>query len=358
MFAESKTGFSRCLVLNDPSTGVRGIPNCSCWEKAPEGKWFEIKLNSSGYRADMEFGPKKPGTYRTVMTGSSVAVGAHVQREDSFAALLPVELSRLTGLKVELYNEAMGFGYSHNSALRFKDVLDAQPDMILWAISPGDVENGAFIIPPPDFDIGLKPKTLMARMRHRWELEFGSKSISDAVSGIFLRTKTALMLRHYIYQSQSAYLKSYLLQGDPSAGYLKTQPSALWQKRLQQVDADAADMEGRAKAAGVPFVCVLLPLNAQAAMISTGEWPQGYDPYKLDDEMRSIITSHGGIYVEILPGFRDIPDPGQYFLPVDGHLNPGGHALVTRLLAQALTNGAVPALHVGVQPQTAMQRGR
>jgi hypothetical protein len=358
LFAESKTGLAHCLVLNDASTGVRGIPNCSCREKIAEAKWVDYRLNSSGYRSDIEFGPKQPGTYRIVMNGASVALGERVQREESFAALLPAELSRLTGRKIELYNEAMGFGFTHNTALRFNDVLDAQPDMVLWIVTPIDVESGAFRIPPADFDIGLKPKTLMGRLRKRWEIEFGSKSISDAVSGVFLRTSTALMLRHYIYQSQSTYLKAYLLQGDQTAGFLKAQPSALWQKRLQQVDADAADMEGRAKAAGVPFVSVLLPLDAQAAMISSGEWPQGYDPYKLDDEMRSIITSHGGIYADILPGFRDIRNPGQYFMPVDGHINPGGHELVTRLLAKTLTNGAVPALRVDAQPQAAMQRGR
>ena len=74
-------------------------------------------------------------------------------------------------------------------------------------------------------------------------------------------------------------------------------------------------MEERAKSRGCALCGVfLVPTRAQAAMISMGEWPAGYDPYKLDDELRAIVTSHGGIYIDILPDFRNIPNPEQYYL--------------------------------------------
>ena len=78
------------------------------------------------------------------------------------------------------------------------------------------------------------------------------------------------------------------------AEFLKTDPNPEWRVRLKEFDGVAAGMEERSRAAGVPFVAVLLPNRAQVAMISMGEWPAGYDPYKLGDDLRTIITSHGG----------------------------------------------------------------
>jgi hypothetical protein len=191
-----------------------------------------------------------------------------------------------------------------------------------------------------------------------------TKSLPDALFNTlrngfdFLSHGTTHMLCHYLYQSQSQYVKSYLVAGNESSGFLMAKPSAAWQSRLRQFDIYIADLEERARAAGVPLVVVMVPNRAQAAMISMGEWPAGYDPYKLDDELRSIITSHGGTYIDILPDFRDIPNPEQGYFPVDGHPNAGGHAIVSRLLAKELTSGVIPALRVTTQPRTAPERGR
>jgi hypothetical protein len=155
-------------------------------------------------------------------------------------------------------------------------------------------------------------------------------------------SSAALMLQHFLYESPSIYVK-HSLTPDEFAGYLKAQPSAAWQARIQAFDADVATVQAQAAAAGVPLVVVTIPSRPQADMISMEEWPAGYDPYKLDDELRAIVVSHGATYIDIFPGFRTVSNPGQYFLPVDGHPNAGGHAIISRLLADGLSS-AVPAL--------------
>ena len=85
-------------------------------------------------------------------------------------------------------------------------------------------------------------------------------------------------------------------------------------------------------------------------MISIGEWPPAYDPYKLDNQLRSIVTRNGGIYLGFLSDFRDIPNSEQYYFPLDGHLTTAGHGLITHLLAKRLTSGAVPALTPQQEP--------
>ena len=280
--------------------------------------------------------------------GASYSLGLGVPRANSFAALLPAKLSQLTGRKVEVYNEAMWAGAPHRTYLSFNDVLAANPDMILWQVTPWDVLNvsalGTSEPIPPDAvgkDTSLRSKVFAALKQLRGNVG-----------------ATGFLIRHFIYESQSLYLRSVLMAGDDQSGYLKSEPSALWQSRLNQFDFYAADMEERARAAGVPFVVVLVPNRAQAAMISARDWPDGYDPYKLNEELRSIITSHGGIYIDILPDLRNIPNSQQLYFPIDDHPDVGGHELIAELLAKELTNGTVPALKAVAQPQVVLKQGR
>jgi hypothetical protein len=100
----------------------------------------------------------------------------------------------------------------------------------------------------------------------------------------------------------------------------------------------------------------MLPERGQAAMISMGEWPTGFDPYKIGSQVKAIIQSHGGTYIDVLHGFRTIPNPELDYLPVDGHINAEGHAILSGLLAKGLTGGAVPALRITTQPQVASEQ--
>ena len=41
-----------CMVSNDVSTGMRGIPNSVCKDQALDAEFTEYRFNSSGYRSD------------------------------------------------------------------------------------------------------------------------------------------------------------------------------------------------------------------------------------------------------------------------------------------------------------------
>ncbi len=358
LFPSSRTLGEDCMMFNDSSTGTgpRGIPNAVCWEKIPEGERTRYRFNSSGYRSEVEFRPKSAGTYRIVLVGSSFPFGMRVPAEKTFAMLLPAELSQRTGRNVELYNEAMaGFGgYPNIVERRFKDVLAANPDLILWVLTPWDLQKAATNWPfhEEPANRAVKESWVVKSIRKR------SGGVLDLTIFRLDRIRVVLMFEHYLYGSRSQFVKSSLAQGDDDAGFLKAEPSAEWKKRLLQFDSNDAEIEGRVKAAGVPLVVVLVPNRPQAAMISMGEWPAGYNPYKLDDELRSIVTNHGGIYIDILPEYRNIPNPEQHYFPVEGHLDADGHGIVSEILARELTSGAIPALKVAAQPQVAQEQGR
>lgn len=295
--------------------------------------------------------------------GSSVAMGERVPIENTFATLVPAELSRPGRPKVELYNEAMGFGFPRNTALRFNDVLAAKPNLILWALTLIDVKLAGFLYPENPSkklaDSSSPHPGLMGSLKNSM-IETVREHAGNPVAA------SLIALRHFVYEheSQDQYIASYLTLPSGAEGFWDAGPQALradlspeWQVHLKEFERRAADVEGMAKAAGVPLVAVLLPNRAQAAMISKGEWPPDFDPYKLDDELRRIITSHGGIYIDILPDFRAIPDAERHYYPLDGHPDAAGHAVIAEFLAKELSGGAIPELGAAVEPHVALETG-
>jgi hypothetical protein len=281
------------------------------------------------------------------VTGSSIAMGERVSFQQSIAALLPVELSAQTGRTVQLYDEAMAWGFARNTALHFKDVLDAKPDLILWILTSRDVKDASFTIPSPP-PPGLRRRAFGV-VKKELGIRVANSVLRLAAGGSANPGATAMtMLQHVLYASEPGerYVTSYLQGPEAEAGFLRAEPTPIWNAFLANFDSYAAEIESRATMAGVPFAAVLLPNRAQAAMISMDKWPSGYNPYALDDELRAIIVSHGGTYISVLQGFRGIPNPEQYYFPVDGHPFAPAHAIFARLIAKQLISGAVPALRV------------
>jgi hypothetical protein len=355
MFTDLNTVGEDCLVRLDQGARVRGISNSVCWEKLPEGNLTKYHFNSSGFRNDFDFAPKSPGTYRIVVIGTSVAAGFRVPQEQTLGTLLPAELTRRTGRKVELYDEGLPWQTQQMIAHNFSDVLMTKPDMVLWILTPLDIE---WKPAENSHESNYRSFSFLAKAWYRIKSALDTKSSSTGLADAFSHTRTAVLFKHFLYKSQSQYLKYSFMKTDYEIGFLKSEPSAEWQKRLEEFDSSAAILEGKARDAGIPLAAVLVPDRTQAAMISMmGEWPKGFDPYKLDSELGSIIESHGGIHIDILPDFRAVPNPQLGFFAMDGHPNADGHAMISNMLAKELTNGIIPALRAATNPRTELEQG-
>ena len=373
LFPVSQTDLENCFVTGDPSGTAPAKPNSVCSERSAESRLLvDYRFNGRGDRDDRDLQEKQAGSFRIVMIGSSFAMGLFAPRELSFAGLLPEQLSRQTGRRIELYNESKGGKFRggpfpiKNSVARFQDVLSAQPDMILWIITPMDIENSE--LNDPDPKPGVVPFDTPRQDRRAAEYKSAlSKMMDSMVQGNFgsklrnrwAQSRSALMLRHFLVSSEppNQYVESYLKNED-DAEFLKIVPSAEWQQQLQNFETQAERFEAQARMSGVPFVGVLVPNRAQAAMISTNSWPSDYDPYRLDHELRKVIENNGGIYIDILKQFRSVPDPEQVYFPLDGHLNVEGHAMISRMLTNELTSGAVPSMSESAHPQLRLAQGK
>jgi hypothetical protein len=345
-FGTSSTKIASCLVLDDTAHGIRGIPNSVCHDKVAESGLVEYKFDCSGYRVGFECRARPQGTYRIVMIGSSMAMGQNVPVEQTYGALLPQELSRRTGRNVELYNYGMAFGFPRNVVLRFDDVLAAKPDLILWIWTSLDVKLASYMHSNSGAPAAeASPSSIGKLVKSTIRAELGGNPIQA----------TADALNHFFnqYKAPKQYIQSYLDippggegMWDAGPGALKAELSPEWKARLTEAENSAAAVWERATRAGVPIATTMLPNRAQAAMLSLGDWPPGYDPFVLSNNLHAMTTRLGGYYVEVLPDFRAIPHMEQYYPPLDGHPNSTGHAIIAGMLADGLTTGAIPALRV------------
>jgi hypothetical protein len=319
VFGRLPTAGENCLV-SDGADGSRGIPNCVVREKIPEGQVIEYRFNNNGYRNNVDFAPKSSDTYRIVMVGTSVAAGFRVAQDQTIGALLPGELSRRTGRKVEVYNQGLPLQTTNSIARHFHDAIAVHPDMILWIVSPLDISYS--------FEAGR---------REGVNLRSARASFDTSMTTLFSHTRTAMLLKDLLYKSPSEYVQASLMGSDYKQEFLQRESSAEWLRELKEFDNSAADIEGQARQAGIPIVAALAPDRTQAAMISMmDECPKGFDPYKLGGELRSIIVSHGGTYIDILPEYRSVRDPQLGYFPIDGHPNASGQAMIARFLTNKL----------------------
>jgi hypothetical protein len=336
-FYESPIGLGPCLDDSDAAKGVRGRPNTVCREKSLESDSIEYRLDSRGYRSAMELRPKQSDVYRIVLIGSSVAMGELAQLNDSPAALLAPRLSALTGRKIEVYNQGMAWGFARNANLRFQDAIEAQPDLILWVVTPLDIARSEETL-ARDTNTPLPPKGI----------QYLKNTILQYIRGHGGDIVIGQVLRHYLYEFQSAdqFVRA-TLQGkspDDESGFLLLVQGPAWQKHWVDFAGHAQDMIARARAAGIPMAIAFAPNRVQAAMISAGEWPKGYDPYGMNRGVQRLVEADGGTFIGLLPHYRAVPGSEHFYLPLDGHPTTAGYAFLAEAIARQLTGGAIPAL--------------
>ncbi len=333
IFASSPVKGLACTVDHDPAMGSHARPNCVSINKIRESPMVEYRFNNRGHRAGMDLTPKAPGTYRIVMTGSSMAEGLWVPWSQTAAARLPKALSESTGRKVEVYDEGLEYGTPRHIDINFQAVLDAQPDMILYLITKWDVENVDQIEPPPSAlnDKFRIMKELFAR--EPFGKAFGENWMQLSAS-MEERSTAVFSVSYGLATDPTEFVRRYLLGG--GTAFLKRQPDQSWKRQLRLFDGFTAEIARKAQRAGIPLVVAVVPPRAAAIMISQGTWPSGCDPYRFGEDVRARVEKYGATYIDILSGYQRQLDAGKFYYPVDGHPNAAGQAFLSRLLTHPL----------------------
>ena len=338
IFWSKEIQFSDCMELEDHKTGVRGRPNTTCTDKIREGPYAEYHMNACGYRSAV-CGAKAAGAYRIVLLGSSYTMGSRISYEKSYAARLTKELNRSLGRPVEVDNRGIVWGTPKSLYLRMDDALNAQPDMILWTMTPLDVEAADSTNPDHSFDPPAETKRLsllahvLAVARKRSPIQM-AKNQWDRTSHDLSDTASIYMLRDKISQSRYQFLRSALYR--EKTGFLEKNQSPHWEHGWHEFNHYCGEIAKAARAAGIPLVITVLPDRAYAAVLSAGKWPDDLDPYLFARRVKATAKSHGAVYIDILPEFASLPAAESCYYPVDTHLNERGSALVGHWIAERI----------------------
>ncbi len=304
--------------VSDPVLGYRNRPNCSDTLKAFEGERVVNDYNDCGYRTAQSCRPDPAGASRISLIGSSVAGGHFVGYADSIGAQVGDRLSRACHRPVDVQNLAGPEYYLKQIRARTTEALALKPAVLLWVLTPFDIQTGD--ADPPTLVQTAQagpPPPLLVRLH-----------------GLALESRAFAVMQHLYYEKISNYVPLFLLNQD-KAGFLYRRYTPVWQQRIAFLGQITGAIAGEAKAAGVPFVVAFVPQRAQAAMAGMPQ-PATIDPYALNHAIQRIVESNGAHFVDTTPSLARTGIAGSLYLPLDGHLDPHGHRIAGRTIADQL----------------------
>jgi hypothetical protein len=314
-------------VAFDTRLGLgHGRPHCTETGKIPEGPRVVYAYNECGYRSTAPCGAKPAGTLRIAILGASFAEGYVVPYDETFAARAERRLAALCGSPVEIENLAALGTNLVGVYRRLDEALALRPDVIIIAVLPFDIEDG---LPPEAVERRNAPPGPQPAAQQERPL----------VARVALLTKSSRALtvaRHFLFADRALYLKSYLLSGD-TAGFLRVSYTPAWEQRMADLDLLLGEMAAKSRAAGAQLALLLGPQRAQVALMASGHWPAGVDPYALPRRLKEITAKHGATLIDSTKAFARLKRPEELIYTVDGH--PGGAA--SGLIADALVQQLV-----------------
>jgi hypothetical protein len=324
---------ARACEIDDATIGRRFRPNCSARMKSAEGPWVTNHYNDCGYRTEQSCAPKAVGTIRIALLGSSNSEGLFVAADKTFAERTASELTNLCRRPVEVQNMGRETCGPVCSFHRIDEALALQPDVVVLAISPHDIDDlDAEQVSRRYVPIGPAPSDAQQRTGIYYKLK-----------SFVVNSRAATMVQHLLFEDPNTYLRLYLPYPSHS-GYLTSHLSTAWEAHLQALDTILGEEAQKLHAANVPFVFVEIPNLAQASILSTRFPPAGIDAYAFNQRLAEISASHGIQFVNVLDAFKQTPNSNTFFYVVDGHLSGEGQVLVSGPLVHQLTQGTIPAL--------------
>jgi hypothetical protein len=324
-----------CVVFSPADTNIKKI--CRSRTKLVEGTWVDNYYNDCGYRTRESCGPKKTGTMRVAVVGSSSSYGYMTPYEQAYPALTSAALTRQCKRPVEFQNTGRPLIKMINVYQHFDEALAMKPDAAIFAFSPYDVQMNDLTSEQREHleTAPLTPQTPLTTVPQ-------NNPLKRYVLLPIKQSRTMYMLQHQLYQDPVTYSQLYLLYGDNAAGYLSQSLSPTWQVRFQNLDAIIAGLAKKAQAASVPLIIFTVPSAAQVALANAPAHA-GKDPANFARQVREIAARHGVQVIDALPQMAHQPQPMSQFFVVDGHVGAAGEARMALALDSGLTSGSFPA---------------
>jgi hypothetical protein len=326
MFVEQE--HDACLVP-DPPSGLRAAPNCTSRMKAAEGPWYTNTYNDCGYRSPDSCAPVLNGTRRIALVGSSVTAGYLTPYDETVAGRLRADLSAYCHASVQAQN----LGGAGDSGLlwvrRMDEALRLHPQLALTLVTPFDLES----LNPTNVPNAAVAPAANAVQPH--------VSLQKRLFETLKHSRLVLALQHYLFRKIAVYLPLYLQYGD-KADFLRPPFSPAWKSRLRALDTIISELADRAHRAGVAYMLVFVPQQAQLVLLAGHEIPPGIDPAALGHALAAMAARHDILFVDASEVLRRQPDPVNLYYQVDAHPTGESQMIIADDLAQRIVGGLVP----------------
>jgi hypothetical protein len=322
-----------CVVHDDTLLGFHHRPHCVSRMKAAEGPWYTNRYNECGFRSMASCAPVAPGVRRIAFIGASISGGHLVEYEHTIAASLGQSLTAMCPAPVQIQNLAAAGYTGRKNILRMAEALRLHPQAVILVQTPVDIENQLDDTLPPITDAILAaPPKVAVRVK-----KIRKVGLMQQASNIVRESRAVVVAQHFMFSDPSVYSPLFMANGD-TAVFLKPPFTPIWQARLTRFEELIAALADQAHRAGVPFVLVFVPHQAEIAMETGAPRPPGVDPLAFPRTLEAIALRHGAVFVDASEVLRRQPDPASLYYRVDGHPSGKGQPMIGRSLAEHLAN--------------------
>ena len=280
---------------------ARGYAHSHNWSGMDSG--VRVRTNNDGFRGSNIEAQKKPGEFRVLVVGDSVAFGLSVEEDSIFTSQLDRILRlRHPGRTIRVMNAGVASYNTRSELESLKHFWHLEPDIIVLAYL---VDNDSDLEP----GIGVDPQT--GKLAHPAASRFLPQPISLALNRY---SRTYNFLRSHLASVAGA-AKSPVEMGTPNRfsfddpGWIESQRALLMMSNL-------------AREHNVPFIVGGLGLVQRLQGMET---------------LASYCAQHGIPYVELWKS-TDVPSYMKAYAVSsrDAHPNADGHRIIAERLARRL----------------------
>lgn len=343
------------MYVNDGESSYRLSPG---WrgEQTVDERTVSIRVNSLGMRGP-EIEPRGPGQLRVLCLGDSFVFGYGVEDEETFASLLPGELSSAVGRRVITGNAGVAGHGTVDMVRMFEHHRDAfDPDFVVASIYLGnDFQDdfvltklivrgnylGGTVIPGP------WARVLQTTWRGRLALS----------SHLAMRVEQMLLGSSWGLDAEPTVEEVTAFSGFPPpeqrhAGlfmdavdeeYFRDEITGWFGIPRILTGVEQSLREIQRLAGETPVVVLIFPtsFHVDNELWSIQLTKLGFDPIDfrfglVQERLKAICTRLGLPCLDFTETARELADPQSVFLTKNKHLNPRGHRLVARRLAERI----------------------
>ncbi len=294
----------------------RHKPNCVTFMKNIEGPWVRYATNACGYRGTDYCGPKRPGTWRAVIMGTSIAYGLHVPFDDFFSTVAAPELHRIFRRPIEFENMGDIEPLWVISDDTYKEMAALKPDAVFLVIAP--------------FDLARTEATPFRAQRAIAGRAPEAAGLDWTQVRLFLRESRFLfMVQHFMLDDQKFFLRAFENYADPVDPSRSPVPPE-GEKRFELMNTRVQHFAEAAHATGAKAYLIALPNRAQCALVGDNIQIPHLDPFIFSNRLREMADKAGINYIDVIPILKNTPKAEKLFYAVDGHPGAGANHLMTK----------------------------